>query len=182
MAYVLNCLSSNNAESDENYGYDRIVISVIEECTGERWNQCQRQHRYSRHPVVVCVMFRSNVDNFHTRSDFISGTTCTGVQYFRCCGDKEYMRFGCNHEVLTAYTPQSCPNGMTCVESEDCRASPCWSLPLVTVCPSWWGNHINVGPVSCWDTQKSLVERNGSRVELRTIDYENPGSNPVLRC
>ena len=26
------------------------------------------------------------------------------------------------------------------------------------------------------------VERNGSGVQLRTIDYENPGSNPVLRC
>ena len=26
------------------------------------------------------------------------------------------------------------------------------------------------------------VERNGSGVELRTLDYENPGSNPVLRC
>ena len=25
------------------------------------------------------------------------------------------------------------------------------------------------------------VERDGSRVELRTLDYENPGSNPVLR-
>ena len=24
----------------------------------------------------------------------------------------------------------------------------------------------------------SLVERNGSGVELRTLDYENPGSNP----
>ena len=28
----------------------------------------------------------------------------------------------------------------------------------------------------------SLQERNGSGVELRTLDYENPGSNPVLRC
>ena len=27
-----------------------------------------------------------------------------------------------------------------------------------------------------------FVERNGSGVELRTLDYENPGSNPVLRC
>ena len=27
-----------------------------------------------------------------------------------------------------------------------------------------------------------LVERNGSVVELRILDYENPGSNPVLRC
>ena len=27
-----------------------------------------------------------------------------------------------------------------------------------------------------------FVERNGSAVELRTFDYENPGSNPVLRC
>ena len=26
------------------------------------------------------------------------------------------------------------------------------------------------------------VERNDSWVELRTLDYENPGSNPVLRC
>ena len=25
-------------------------------------------------------------------------------------------------------------------------------------------------------------ERNGSGVELRTLDYENPGSNPVQRC
>ena len=27
-----------------------------------------------------------------------------------------------------------------------------------------------------------FVERNGSGVELRILDYENPGSNPVLRC
>ena len=27
-----------------------------------------------------------------------------------------------------------------------------------------------------------VLERNGSGVELRTLDYENPGSNPVLRC
>ena len=26
------------------------------------------------------------------------------------------------------------------------------------------------------------VECNGSEVELRTVDYENPGSNPVLHC
>ena len=25
------------------------------------------------------------------------------------------------------------------------------------------------------------VERHGSRVELQTLDYENPGSNPVLK-
>ena len=29
---------------------------------------------------------------------------------------------------------------------------------------------------------KSLVEHNSSGVELRTLDFENPGSNPVLRC
>ena len=28
----------------------------------------------------------------------------------------------------------------------------------------------------------TIVECNGSRVERRTLDYENPGSNPVLRC
>ena len=28
----------------------------------------------------------------------------------------------------------------------------------------------------------NIVERNGSGVELQTLDYENPGSNPVLRC
>ena len=27
-----------------------------------------------------------------------------------------------------------------------------------------------------------IVEHNDSRVELRTLNYENPGSNPVLRC
>ena len=27
-----------------------------------------------------------------------------------------------------------------------------------------------------------FVERNDSGVELRTLDYENPGSYPVLRC
>ena len=27
-----------------------------------------------------------------------------------------------------------------------------------------------------------LVERNGSGVELRTLEYENPGLNTVLRC
>ena len=27
-----------------------------------------------------------------------------------------------------------------------------------------------------------FVERNGSGIELQNIDYENPGSNPVLRC
>ena len=26
------------------------------------------------------------------------------------------------------------------------------------------------------------VERHGSGVEFRTLDYENPGSNPVQRC
>ena len=26
------------------------------------------------------------------------------------------------------------------------------------------------------------VERNGSGVELWTLDYENPGLNPVLQC
>ena len=29
--------------------------------------------------------------------------------------------------------------------------------------------------------QHATVERNGSGVELLTLDYENPGSNPVLR-
>ena len=28
----------------------------------------------------------------------------------------------------------------------------------------------------------SSVESSGSGVELRTLDYENPGSNSVLRC
>ena len=27
-----------------------------------------------------------------------------------------------------------------------------------------------------------IVKRNCSGVELRTLDYANPGSNPVLRC
>ena len=27
-----------------------------------------------------------------------------------------------------------------------------------------------------------FVKCSGSGVELRTLDYENPGSNPVLRC
>ena len=27
-----------------------------------------------------------------------------------------------------------------------------------------------------------FVERSGSGVELRTLDYENPSSNPVLWC
>ena len=26
------------------------------------------------------------------------------------------------------------------------------------------------------------VKRNGTEVELRTLDYENPGTNIVLRC
>ena len=26
------------------------------------------------------------------------------------------------------------------------------------------------------------VERSGSGVKLQTLDYENPGSNPVLLC
>ena len=29
---------------------------------------------------------------------------------------------------------------------------------------------------------QSTIERNGSGVELQTLDQENPGSNPVLRC
>ena len=29
---------------------------------------------------------------------------------------------------------------------------------------------------------KLLNLRSGSGIELRTPDYENPGSNPVLRC
>ena len=28
----------------------------------------------------------------------------------------------------------------------------------------------------------AYVQHNGSGVELRTLDYENPGSNPVLWC
>ena len=31
-------------------------------------------------------------------------------------------------------------------------------------------------------TTTTTVERSGSGVELRTLDYENPGSNPVLWC
>ena len=31
-------------------------------------------------------------------------------------------------------------------------------------------------------TEDVFVERDGSGVELRTLDYENPGSNPVLQC
>ena len=27
-----------------------------------------------------------------------------------------------------------------------------------------------------------FVERHGSGVKLQTLDYENPGSNPVLQC
>ena len=30
--------------------------------------------------------------------------------------------------------------------------------------------------------QEHLLERNGSGVELWTLDHENPGSNPVLQC
>ena len=38
----------------------------------------------------------------------------------------------------------------------------------------------------CWRLQISVfsdipVEHNGSGVELRTLDFENPGLNPVLR-
>ena len=33
------------------------------------------------------------------------------------------------------------------------------------------------------DTSNTLfVVRNGSEVQLQTLDYKNPGSNPVLRC
>ena len=32
------------------------------------------------------------------------------------------------------------------------------------------------------DCSSNLGERRGSGVELRTLDYENPGSNPGLRC
>ena len=31
-------------------------------------------------------------------------------------------------------------------------------------------------------TAERSVEHSGSGVELRTLDYENLGSNPVLRC
>ena len=34
-------------------------------------------------------------------------------------------------------------------------------------------NHLNIA-------NNSIIERSGSGVELRTLDYENPGSNPVL--
>ena len=38
----------------------------------------------------------------------------------------------------------------------------------------------------CWPHYRhngsTFVERNGSGVQLLTLDYENPGSNPVLRC
>ena len=30
--------------------------------------------------------------------------------------------------------------------------------------------------------EDDFVERSGSGVDLRTLDLENPGSNPVLRC
>ena len=33
-----------------------------------------------------------------------------------------------------------------------------------------------------WLLHVGFVEHNGSGVELRTLKYENPGSNPVLRC
>ena len=33
-----------------------------------------------------------------------------------------------------------------------------------------------------WWMSAHNVERNGSGVELWTLDYENPGSNPVLQC
>ena len=32
------------------------------------------------------------------------------------------------------------------------------------------------------NNRKRSNHRNGSEVELRTLDYDNPGSNPVLRC
>ena len=32
------------------------------------------------------------------------------------------------------------------------------------------------------NSKNSFHERNGSGVELRTLDYENSGSNPVLQC
>ena len=37
--------------------------------------------------------------------------------------------------------------------------------------------------LNCSDTlTRTPQERSGSGVELRNLDYENPGSNPVLRC
>ena len=38
--------------------------------------------------------------------------------------------------------------------------------------------HVRVKPTLATDR---FVERNGSGVELQTLDYENPVSNPVLR-
>ncbi|KAK2183469.1 hypothetical protein NP493_312g09026 [Ridgeia piscesae] len=55
----------------------------------------------------------------------INGTSCTGSQYFRCCGVNNYMRFGCNHGVLTAYMHQTCSVGTNCTESTDCSLNPC---------------------------------------------------------
>ena len=34
----------------------------------------------------------------------------------------------------------------------------------------------------CPSSLQSSIEHSGSGVELRTLDYENPGANPVLRC
>ena len=43
--------------------------------------------------------------------------------------------------------------------------------------PVFMGFHFMCGTCEC-----VYVERGGSGVEIRTLDYENPGSNPVLRC
>ena len=43
--------------------------------------------------------------------------------------------------------------------------------------------HVNVNNVNNSRNKCYLnIERNGSGVELRTLDYENPGSNSVLWC
>ena len=41
---------------------------------------------------------------------------------------------------------------------------------------------VNVDPVSRVRLVPARPECNGSGVELRTLNYENLGSNPVLRC
>ena len=53
------------------------------------------------------------------------------------------------------------------------KVSDVWLLCNVTVL---------VDVIASWTLPVLLVEYSGSGVELRTLDYENPGSNPVLQC
>ena len=48
------------------------------------------------------------------------------------------------------------------------------------ICSDWNRNQKFIDVITSMGGY-TIIQRNGSGVELRTLDYVNPGSNPVLR-